>query len=118
MREGGHSRCGAGWRREAKRGGIWHRRGVGERADRRGPCISKGRERRHRGWKAGIKEEMHSTEYAKGARGLCGLTKGMVTCGRGGLAKAGSQEGIQRKNIYLNFKDLKFWQDLRTATEM
>jgi hypothetical protein len=28
------------------------RRGVGERADRRGPCISERSERRRRGWKA------------------------------------------------------------------
>jgi hypothetical protein len=33
------------------------RRGVGERTDRRGPCVSEGRERRHRGRKARIKEE-------------------------------------------------------------
>jgi hypothetical protein len=33
------------------------RRGVGERTDRQGPCVSEGRERRHRGRKARIKEE-------------------------------------------------------------
>jgi hypothetical protein len=31
----------------------WH--GVGERANRRGPCISEGRERRRDGWMAPIK---------------------------------------------------------------
>jgi hypothetical protein len=33
------------------------RRGVEERTDRWGPCVSEGRERRRQGWKAGIKEE-------------------------------------------------------------
>jgi hypothetical protein len=33
------------------------RRGVGERAHTRGPCVSEGIEIRHRAWKARIKEE-------------------------------------------------------------
>jgi hypothetical protein len=33
------------------------RRGVGERTDKQGPCVSEGRERRRRGRKTRIKEE-------------------------------------------------------------
>jgi hypothetical protein len=52
----------------------WH--GVGERADRRGPCISKGRERRRRGWKARIKEENVFPEIHQGLMGRLGRAKG------------------------------------------
>jgi hypothetical protein len=42
---------------EAGRSRIRRRHRVREGAHRQGPCVSEGRERRRRGWKARIKEE-------------------------------------------------------------
>jgi hypothetical protein len=84
----------------------------------RGPCVSEGRERRRRGWKARIKEEnifcgirqrrMRAKRADEGNDGLWKRWAGAVKLSHW----AGPQEGIQRKKYIFEFQRLlKFWQD-------
>jgi hypothetical protein len=63
------------------------RRRVGERADKWDLCISEGRERRHRGWKARIKEENTFLEIRQGLMGRLGRAKEGSSLGRSGPAQ-------------------------------
>jgi hypothetical protein len=87
------------------------RRGVGERANRRGPCVSEERERRHRGWKARINEEnvfcvirqrrARAKRADKGNDSLRKMWAGVVKLGWLGQIPRGNS----KENIFLNFKD-------------
>jgi hypothetical protein len=96
---------------------------VGERADRWGPCVSEGRERRRRGWKARIKEEnvfcsiRQSRVWAKwddkGNGGLWKRRASAVKLSRLGRIPRGNSK---EKYIFEFQRLLKFFKSLRIST--